>query len=249
MSRIRYLVTGAEGGDKRIPERFRTEGSGVGFIPVMVLTRVASRDIIAATLRLHYDFSIFTSGKTAEVIFYDEDIYPLSKKAEFGKIIAVGEKTAAAIRKAGFEVDIVPEEKNIEGILETLGEGDLTGKRFFLPHGSLTTHNPAEILQGMGAEVETLLLYSNEPPRSDTVADIIRQIKNEKPEWIVFQSPSGLRNFITLMGNEQDKPYFKGIKIAVIGKTTEAFALQNGLNVDFLPENPSLEMILDGITG
>lgn len=249
MSYIRYLVTGAEGGEKRIPERYKSEGSGVGFLPVMVLTRVASRETLGTALGHHYDFSIFTSGKTAEVIFYDEDISPLSKTAEFGKIIAVGEKTAETIRRAGFSVDIVPEEKNIEGILETLGEGDLRGKRFFLPHGSLTTHNPAELLRGMGAEVVTLLLYSNELPEHNTAGNIIRQIKKEKPEWIIFQSPSGMRNFITLMGIEQDKPYFKGIKIAVIGKTTEAFAREQGLNVDFLPENPSLELILDGITG
>lgn len=247
MTPIKYLVTGAEGGQSRIPPRFADASSGLCYLPVISLKIACSPGEFLDAVSSPYEFSIFTSGKTAEIIFYNREFSDALKTAVFGKIIAVGEKTAELIQGAGFNVYGIPDEKSGEGIVDFLEGMGIHGKRVFLPHGNLAGNNLETGLRNLGAIVKTLLLYKNEIPDSPEINSLLKEISGSKPDWIIFQSPSGIRNFLSHMGIDKDMAYFKGIKIAVIGTTTGNFAREQGLKVDFLPENPSLENILDGI--
>ena len=74
------------------------------------------------------DWIIFTSQTTVEIL----SPFPLRNKV----IFAVGEKTAEALRNAGFPVDFIPKEETQEGLIALLETMPLKGKKIYCGRSS-----------------------------------------------------------------------------------------------------------------
>jgi len=132
----RILITRPEGQAKDFIEALKAQGAEVVSFPTI---RIAPpRDWITVDNAIEnlttYDALIFTSVNGVKFFFQrlkdkEKSIGSLKKL----KIVAIGPKTAAAIKRRHLRVDIIPPKFQAESVVEALEKEGITGKRFLLP--------------------------------------------------------------------------------------------------------------------
>lgn len=94
----------------------------------------------------------------------------------------------------------------------------------------------AEMLRERGAETIELPTISIEPVRDNTqLYEAITDLRNDRYEWIVFTSPSGVRVFMDALMKRYDVRTLAYCSVAAIGKGTEKELAKYGVKADMIP--------------
>lgn len=187
--------------------------------------------------RTDADFAILTSKTGAELV------------AEAGwtfenSICAIGERTARALRSAGYEVDLVPEEFSSAGLVAALAER-VDGARVEVARSD---HGSPVLLDGLeraGAYVHETVLYAlTRPPDSGESATLAAA---GELEGALFTSSLTLENFLAAArekGVEADaRAGLNEAVVGAIGDPTRETAESTGIAVDVVPEQASFEAL------
>ena len=144
------------------------------------------------------------------------------------RVCAVGQVTAAALRKAGIEVAMVGD----AGGLEALRMLDIQpGQRAWY----VGAQEPSEDL---GKELSRMGLQRWSVYRNDTPADCAEKLRLADYDCIAFTSGSAVRTFVGICG-VPDKPVF------VLGPSTSKVANSVGLSVLGTAAAPTMEALAD----
>jgi uroporphyrinogen III methyltransferase/synthase len=192
---------------------------------------------------------IFTSANGVK--YFMERFYALDGDIrDLGgiSICAVGPKTSARVRELGMKVDLVPDEFNAEGLIESFrglsGTGDLKGMRFLLPRADVAREKFPDAVREMGGEIDVPAAYravvpSRRPKR-------LKQFMREgRISVATFTSGATFKNFLELMDGAEE--LLKDVAIAVIGPVTKRAVERAGLKVDIMPEVATIEAMADEI--
>ena len=79
-------------------------------------------------------------------------------------MIAVGPRTAEALKECGVRVDLVPMKYSSEGLIECLQGRELAGKKIRIPRTSNATPTLTNKLEELGANVEEIYVYESGLP-------------------------------------------------------------------------------------
>ncbi len=189
-----------------------------------------------------YEWIAFTSVNAVRAVREKFEEYGLDARAFSGlKIAAVGEQTAAALRRLGINPDLIPQgEQSARGLLEDWPPFDEVLdpiNRVFLPRADIATETLVAGLVELGWEVDDVTAYRTvraAPPPADTR----EAIKAGKFDAVVFTSSSTVRNLVGIAG----KPHAATV-VACIGPQTAKTAEEHGLRVDVMAETPSVETL------
>lgn len=190
-----------------------------------------------------YEWIGFTSVNAVRAIREKFQEFGLDARAFAGlKVAAVGGVTAAALREWGIEPDLVPSgEQSAQGLLEEWPPFDDVLdpiNRVFLPRADIATDTLVAGLQANGWEVDDVTAYRTvraAPP----AAHIREAIKTGQFDAVVFTSSSTVRNLVGIAG----KPHATTV-VACIGPATAKTAVEHGLRVDVLAEQPNVESLV-----
>lgn len=160
------------------------------------------------------------------------------------RICAVGPATAALIEARGIKVDLVPKSYLSEGIAAAFQGMDMSGKKILLPRAELARDVVPEALSGLGAQVAPIVVYRTVSTAGKR-AEIAGPIAEGKVDVITFTSPSTVKGFLSIWG--EDEPLPKGIRIACLGSVTGAAARKAGLRVDIMQEVFTIEALVEGM--
>ena len=164
----RVLVTRAAHQAGKLSEGLRSLGAEPVEVPVLEIRPPLNFEPLDHALRQlgRYDWLILTSANTVRGL--------TGRAAELGigleppstmKVAAVGDATAAAARKAGFAVDLVPESYVAESLLEGLA-GSVSGQRVLLARAEIARDVIPNVLRQAGAQVTVVDAYRNIMPES-----------------------------------------------------------------------------------
>ena len=180
-----------------------------------------------------YDGILFTSTNAVTTLksLLEEMSTPLRKFP--GRIFCIGPKTQRALNPLRVK-SCIPEVATAEGMFKFLEETfpKLEGKSFLFPQAEGGRTYLQDQLRLRGARVDVPVAY-----RTQFVQNPSRPLPTHF-DWLTFTSPScveGYRRLSTL--NE-------GVKIAVIGPTTQKAVQAVGWPVHACPEKPSLENMI-----
>jgi len=166
LSGRRVLVTRAVHQTGKLSESLRTLGAEPVEVAVLEIRPPASLDPLDRALRQlnGYDWLILTSANT---------VIALANRAqELGirlavpatlKVATIGDATAAAARKAGIQVTLVPESYVAESLKKGL-TGLVQGKKVLLARATIARDVIPVSLQQAGAEVDVVDAYRNVLP-------------------------------------------------------------------------------------
>jgi len=111
------------------------------------------------------------------------------RQPESLKIAVVGEATAQAARKAGFTLDLIPENYVAESLVEELVE-QAFGQRMLLARAAVARDVIPDALRAAGAEVDVVDAYRNAMP--ENAPEALRQALDAGIDAATFTSSSSV---------------------------------------------------------
>lgn len=195
-----------------------------------------------------YQWVIFTSVNGVQAFM--TRLHECHKDARiFGgiRLCCIGPKTNEELRMWGLTADIVPQEFQAEGILASLGEEGVFGKRILIPRAKIAREILPEQLRRMGASVDVVTVYQALPPVMD-VEMIRRRLHKGEIHYLTFTSSSTVKNFCGLFPDRQELASFMTqTAVACIGPITAQTVEAEGLNVDVMASENTVPALVQAI--
>ncbi len=230
-------------------------GEGAEPIECSLITLAPPEDITPVDQAIdqleNYDWVIFTSVNG--VRFFFDRLKSRNINMERNRSIktaAVGPATKGALEKQGWKIHFMPSRYLTEEIAAEIGE--IAGQRILLPRADLARKELARALEAKGALVEEVTIYRT-LPNSSVEKKIQEALKKGEFDWITFTSASAVRNFADLLRGEDvvcqsqvtHYPYPKNIKVACIGPITEKACKEEGIPVQTVAKEHTIEGLVD----
>jgi len=206
---------------------------------------------LAADNVAEFDWIVFTSANAVEsfmsvLLEGDRDVRSLTGP----RICTVGTGTAERLARYGIKADLIPGEFRGEAVVSALAaDGSLDGLRVLVPRADIGRDVIAEGLRSAGALVTDVVAYRTvlEDAQQDDGPDVYRMLLDEAIDVVTFTSPSAVRNFASIYGEEQTIDLLARTVVAAIGPVTAEAATQLGLTVTVQPTISTIPALVDAI--
>lgn len=228
-------------------------GANVLPFPVIKMQELTDRHLLDQALEslTAYSWVVFTS--VYGVNFFMRHLQQsgiTGSPSEFPRICAIGPATAKAVRDAGYEVELVPEQFVAEGIVEALakysgGLEALVGQRILLPRAREARDVLPGALAASGIRVDVVPCYENVRPEFDEGA--LERIRAARPDLILFTSSSTVRNMIDILGQEEGKRMLLESVVGVLGMITGSTAESLGKRAEIVPRESTIASLLEAV--
>jgi uroporphyrinogen III methyltransferase/synthase len=192
-----------------------------------------------------YDWIVFTSVNGVKYVM--ERLFELGQDVRAlagSKLCSIGPKTAQALSDYGLRVDYVPDEYVSEAILKGFSNTQLEEQKFLLPRADIARPTLATGLRELGAEVDNVTAYRTVTGRGNE--ELVTKLKAGQIDMITFTSSSTVKNFLIQLG-EKYQELLGEVKLACIGPITAQTAQDEGLEVDIIAEDYTIEGLLRAI--
>ncbi len=222
---LRIVVTRAAHQLEELASPLRALGAEVIPLPLIGIAPPLGPALLrsAASSANSYDWIIFTSANAIAGFLSAFNGSPGSITA---RIATVGSATRDAAERAGFHVDLVPENYIAESLAEALSGEELSGRRILIPSAAVTREVVPVALRQRGAQVDVVEAYRNIiPPEAAALAPQV--FRPPYPDWVTFASSSAVDNLMHLTGREP----LTHSKVATIGPATSNTARKHLLSV------------------
>lgn len=189
------------------------------------------------------DYLLLTSTNAVDAFFNRLSEKGITTLPEQLTTVAVGPKSAAAMKARGVAADLVPEDYRAEGVVALLKE-KVSGKKLLYPKAGLARDLIPTELGKAGAEIIDPVAYTSATP-----SDAARKLKAALEaglDLLTFTASSTVKNFAALLDGA-DLTEAKQVPIASIGPLTTATAEKLGFSVIIEPEESTLEKLVDAI--
>lgn len=242
------IVTRCRKQSSSLSEKISDLGGNPIEIPTIKIEKVEDNKDLEAEINKIKDYTYIIFGsKNAVDIFFDKlnhmrydcrHLYNI-------KICAIGAETAKAIKERGIIPDIIPKKYVAEGLYEELKDIVNENDRILIPRAK----NARDFLVNKLSEksyVKEVITYESVID-FDKKEEVLEVIKKEEVDYITFASSSTVKNFITLLG-EENKNLLDNKKIISIGPITSKTIEEFGLEVYKESEVATVDSMIDAIS-
>lgn len=195
-----------------------------------------------------FDWLIFTSANAVRFFLSRANRNEIHVANFNGKIAAVGERTARALKTHGLQADLIPKLFSSEGLISSFENIMVTDKRILVPGPEKRNDSLASQLGQMGAFVEVVAVYKNRPAAEKANRQIAELKKRTNPDICTFTSPSTFSGFVSMVGEAKFVSWLaSGTKVGVIGGVTKAAVINAGYKVHIVPREATLDSLVKAI--
>ncbi len=244
----KILITRTRAQSAPFAESLRLAGFEPCFFPVIQIRPMEDLSALeTAIARIReYDWVIFSSVNAVNVFFQTVGADGRPPLLQFGKIAAIGSKTASALRSRGVDVDFVPEKYVGESLLA--GLGDLHSKWILLPRAKVAREIVPREIAKAGGIVHEIAIY--ETVRAEIDAAGLSALR-AGVDAVTFTSPSTVKNFLALTQAAGLDPLHlpKNPLFACIGPVTEKAARKAGFSPIVVAEEYTTDGLIDILVG
>ena len=167
------------------------------------------------------------------------------------QICALGPSTADRLHAAGIKADVVAPEVGLESIGDAIeAHGSLKGQRVLVVRPDHLHDVVGEDLVRRGALVTNLVAYRTEPgdPDSPAAQDLYRRLLENSVDAVTFTSPTAVRRFAALVGEEQAADLLNTTTVTAIGPVTAAAAAAIGVVDPLVPTRFTVDGLVELLT-
>jgi uroporphyrinogen III methyltransferase/synthase len=205
----------------------------------------------ACTHLSDFDWIVFSSAHAVDAFIERLLVSPLDFRALHGvRLCCVGPSTAEKLTRVGLKVDLVPSESRAEAVVRAIIEqGPVKGARVLLPRSDIGREVIAEELTKRGADVTEAIAYRTVAVDLEREGgpDIYRMLLDRAIDVVTFTSPSAVRNFVELLGEDQTADLLKPTIVASIGPVTAEAATQYDIHSAVVPAHYTIAALVDAI--
>ena len=195
-----------------------------------------------------YDWIIFTSVNGVKAFmgrlwFHQKDARSLGT----ARVCCIGPQTKVEANRWGIVADLVPNEFQAEGILESLGQLGIQGLRILIPRAKVDREILPEQLGAMGASVRVVHGYQAVPPEAEGES-LSDRFRNQDIQYLTFTSSSTVKNFCQLFTDREEMHELtQHATVACIGPITAQTVKDEGLSVDIVASENTVPALVDAI--
>ncbi|PSQ27329.1 uroporphyrinogen-III synthase [Halobacteriales archaeon QS_9_68_17] len=159
-------------------------------------------------------------------------------------LVAIGERTARAMREVGWEVDVVPEEYSSAGLVAALAD-DVAGERVEVARSDHGSGVLTDGLADAGADVHETVLYRLVRPAGS--GDSVELAADGDLDAALFTSSLTVEHFLDAAAErgvrEAAVDGLNDAVVGAIGDPTRETAESLGIEVDVVPEEAAFESL------
>lgn len=228
-------------------------GANVLPFPILEAQEVEDKgplDKALASLQ-EYAWIIFTSSYGVSFFMQRMDELRIARNVRaFPKICAVGTATAGTLQEYGVEATLIPKKFVAEGVLEALekyhgGLRRLSGQRILLPRAKEARDVLPRSLAAAGAQADVVPCYQT--VRAELDEGIIRKVRAQIPDLLVFTSSSAVKNLIGILGEEDGTKILMNATVAALGPITAGTVESYHKSVDIMPKESTMASLIGAI--
>lgn len=162
------------------------------------------------------------------------------------RVAAIGPETAAALRRAGVEPEVVPAEYRAEALVEALGRRVAAGDTLLLVRATEARDVLPRELTARGVRVTVAPAYRTRVAR-EGAAEVVSLLESGQVDAVTFTSSSTVRGFVALLAPGDARQLLDGVTLAAIGPVTAETMEAQGLRVDVMPRDYTIPALADAI--
>ncbi|MGN7468411.1 uroporphyrinogen-III synthase [Brevibacillus sp. SAFN-007a] len=244
----RIMVTRAKSQVQELVDKIERLGGAAYAFPLLKMIPPADTtrlDEAIAELP-SYDWVMFTSVNGVRFFLERMEEVGVGFDSFTGKIAAVGPKTAQALTKHGLAVAALPSDYVAEGLLASL-RGELQpGQRVLLPRADIARKALPTELRKLGLAVTEVDVYHTVIDGS-LAPEAAKELQEGRMDVILFTSSSTVTHFIQAMSPFASPGWLDRVRIACIGPITAETARKNGLAVDVVASEYTVDGLLEAL--
>ena len=249
----RIVVTPSHEQAQELVERLENLGAQAIEAPTFRLAPPEDPEAVdrAAASVDDYDWVIFESANASRGFFAalargPRDIRALgaSRSARSGR-----RRPTGSPRTGSRPTSIIPEFR-VESVGDAIAaKGSIAGARLLVVRPDHLRDVLATDLARRGAVVTDLVAYRTaaDPPDSPAAQALYRQLLDGEIDAVTFTSPTAVRRFATLIGEEQAADLLNTTVVATIGPVTAAAAQELGVKSSVMGETYDVDGMLEAL--
>lgn len=235
------VVTGTGRLVDSLERAFRPEGADVITAPTLDIlpssTPSALKEALEGAEQGRFDWLVVTSQQSVPAL----SAFGACRLGGKVRIAAVGASTARALRAAGFDVDLTPDDQTGPGLVEAFRILGATGSSALCLLGSTASETVPVGLKASGMAVTRVESYQSRPV--DRIADDVRQaVRSGRVDLVVFASPLTVQTLTSQLG--ADLAALSGACLVAMGATTRRAMERANLPVHAVADEPTSEGIV-----
>jgi uroporphyrinogen III methyltransferase/synthase len=163
------------------------------------------------------------------------------------RLCAIGPSTAERLAASGLKADVIVPEVGVDSIGAALdAAGSIAGQRLLIVRPDHLRDTLARELIGRGATVTDLVAYRTEAASADSAAAqrLYRMLLDGQIDAVTFTSPTAVRRFASLVGDEQAADLLNTTVAATIGPVTAAAARELGVDNPLVPDTYTVDGLM-----
>lgn len=243
------MVTRSKAQARELVDRLRDLGAEVlGFPTIEIADPTSWEEADTAIRNLGlYDWLVFSSANAVECFFARLAVHDLDARSLSGtSVAAVGPATAGRACEHGVTPDWVPAEHTGEGLLAGFVErGVGSGRRVLVPRAEEGRDVLPDGLRERGVRVDVVPVYRTVAGAGDP--ETLERMLSGDADVLTFTSPSTLKNFLRLVGEEEGRAVLERVVVASIGPVTTRAAERLGVRVDVEPSPHTAPALADAL--
>ncbi|MCW4035155.1 MAG: uroporphyrinogen-III synthase [Candidatus Bathyarchaeota archaeon] len=168
-------------------------------------------------------------------------------------IMAVGPKTASALKTYNLNVGLVPEEYSSTGILQCLQDYGVSAKLIYIPRTRGATAELSNSLKKLGANVQEVYVYESKlVQNNESAKQFLQDLVDKKIDAIIFGSSLSAKHLFQMLETYISQKKLldlvnDNLTVVAIGPVTAKTLTKLGLNVDVMPDTYLFEKALDAL--
>lgn len=242
---INILVTRAEHQTAELNHLIQQFGGCPINLPLQKVIHSQNSLIEMEKLVEEAEWILFTSVNSVHY-FVQKATKELVVRINLKNIGAVGEKTKHLLEKNGLKVSFIPSKYTGNTFATEISKKVKSETNFLFIRGSLASDTVPSILKKNGHRLSMLTVYETVPNFS-VKDELIQLLLEKKLHIITFLNPFSVRQFCNLIDNNIKISELENIKIACIGEVTASEAKQKGFKNILVPNQYTIESLLQKI--
>jgi uroporphyrinogen-III synthase len=254
-------ITRPAGQAEEAGELIRAKGGIPYYIPAIEIKGLSNlsavEKFIAELQSGQVDYVILMSINGIKYLFEAAETLNQVDKLQQGLVkafvIAVGPRTADALKDYHVRVDLVPTKYSSEGLIESLQRRAIHNKRIRIPRTSNAAPTLMQKLKKMGADVEEIYVYESGLPVDDELRQkFFDDLNHQRIDAIVFGSGLSAKNIFKMLSEKASMETLRHmingkVTTVAIGPTTAQALKEVGIQVDVMPEDYLFEKALSAL--
>lgn len=215
---------------------------GVPLVVPLIKTECKKNESFAIDER-SYEWIFFTSVNGVRCFMKQHRDADVLKRA---KLAAVGDKTAKAIETYGYRVHFIPTMFNAESMVEQFLERYPNSDHFLIVRGNLSRDVLLKVFAEKKRTFDALVVYETKPNVA-IKEQLIETLKQKKPDYLTFTSPSTVDTFVRLLEDTDLLNDMREVPAVSIGTTTEEAVRSHHFSTLITPKTFTIEQMVDAL--